>query len=452
MILQEFFKSINVIHTFIYVQYYFCFRRIGDSMLVDFSVENFGPFRDRTTLSMQATSHKEHYDNVIECGSMNLLSSALVFGPNASGKSYLFKAIGYFSRMLDDVFADDFKYPWYEPFKLDPDCLSSPVEFQIRLSEEGVLYDYSISFLSDRVVSESLIYYPMRRAKKVFERKESKEDFKGRGRKILEFLTPTSAYLVLASKYNDELCSKVRKMIRNLIVLESNDIGLLSVDSCKFVDKDEVKRRMLIEGLRKADFGISDYKVIEVSIEGEKVRSQLPPAVYDELFSKQDSIKASRIAVRHRYGGLSDGAGIEGDFDMDREESVGTRYMFGIMGPLVDALTSGKTVFIDEFGSHLHPLLTRWLVEQFSKRNNPNGAQLVAMTHDVGLIDTNDLVRRDQIFFTDKNRDDGSSTLYSLSDFKGVRKGEQVLKGYLLGRYDAIPLVSSKGVMDARED
>ena len=122
------------------------------------------------------------------------------------------------------------------------------------------------------------------------------------------------------------------------------------------------------------------------------------------------------------------------------------------MGPLVDSLVNGKTLLIDEFGSHLHPLLTRWLVKQFSKRNNPNNAQLIVITHDVGLIDTKDLIRRDQIFFTDKDRKDGSTTLYCLSDFKGTRKDDQVLKAYLMGRYDAIPLVSSRGVMDVKDN
>ena len=156
--------------------------------------------------------------------------------------------------------------------------------------------------------------------------------------------------------------------------------------------------------------------------------------------------------MKHKYGNDSENAPLEAVFDMDTEESVGTRYMFGIMGPLVDSLVNGKTLLIDEFGSHLHPLLARWIVEQFSKMNNSNNAQLVVITHDVGLIDTRDLIRRDQIFFTDKNREDGSSTLYCLSDFKGTRKDDQVLKAYLMGRYDAIPLISSRGIMDVKNN
>lgn len=424
-------------------------------MLVDFSVENFGPFRDRATLSLQATSRKEHPDNVIECEpiNINLLSSALLFGPNASGKSHIFRAMKALQQMVKDAFTDDTVYPWYEPFKLDKECIHSPVSMQARFYEEEILYDYSISFLSDRIVSEKLVYYPMKRAKIVFERKEKIEDFKGKNKKLLTLLNATTPFLVLGAKYNDELCSIVRKMINNIITLESQNISSLPIRSCKFVENDDVKMGMMINGLQKADFGIVDYELVDYAVDKEDAKRHLPMEAYEKLFSDSAySVKGFRIAVKHRYGNPSDAEPLETVFDMDTEESVGTRYMFGIMGPIVDSLVNGRTLLIDEFGSHLHPLLTRWLVKQFSKKNNPNNAQLVVITHDVGLIDTRDLIRRDQIFFTDKNREDGSSTLYCLSDFKGTRKDDQVLKAYLMGRYDAIPLVSSRGVMDVKNN
>ncbi|MBQ6547716.1 MAG: AAA family ATPase, partial [Candidatus Methanomethylophilaceae archaeon] len=388
-------------------------------MLVDFSVENYGPFRDRVTLDMRATNLKGHSDNLIECGSIkaDLISSALIFGPNASGKSYLFDAMLSLKLMVEDAFPDDKKYPWYRPFKLDERCKSSPVSFQIRLCEDGVLYDYSISFLSDRIVSESLVYYPLGRARTAFVRKGSNDEFRGKGRRLLSLLNQTTSYLALGSKYNDELCSKVRKSIRDLITLQSSDLGYLIFRSCRFVENDNGMRKMMIGGLQKADLGITDYEIVEQSIDSKDVKRILSAEEYEMFLSDgQEPVKRSGISVKHRYSRLFDDTGVEATFDMDSEESEGTRCMFGIMGPLVDSLVNGKTILIDEFGSHLHPLLTRWLVEQFSKRNNPRGAQLIAMTHDVGLIDTGELVRRDQVFFTDKNREDGSSTLYCLSD------------------------------------
>ncbi len=121
--------------------------------------------------------------------------------------------------------------------------------------------------------------------------------------------------------------------------------------------------------------------------------------------------------------------------------------MFGLMAPLIDALENGKVLVIDDLGAHMHPALTRWIVRQFSQYDNPNGAQLVANTHEVTLMDIEELLRRDQIWFVGKDRKNGSSDLCCLSDYEGVRKDTDVLRRYLDGRFRAIPLVKYRGVM-----
>ncbi len=109
------------------------------------------------------------------------------------------------------------------------------------------------------------------------------------------------------------------------------------------------------------------------------------------------------------------------------------------MGPIAKALDEGRAVFIDEFGADLHPMLTRWIVGLFNTDANTNGAQLIVNTHDISLMDIKDLFRRDQIWFSNKDRKDGSCEIYSLSDFKGVLKDSDVRQEYLMGRYDALP-------------
>ena len=143
-----------------------------------------------------------------------------------------------------------------------------------------------------------------------------------------------------------------------------------------------------------------------------------------------------------------DGVGVESTvFPIDIESS-GTKAMFGLMGPLVDVLLNGKVLVIDEFGSNLHPLISRWIVGQFSNGPNPNHAQLIVNTHDIGLMDTDGLVRRDQVWFVNKNRSEGSSDLYSLADFKDVRKIKSIGKAYLAGRFDAVPSIRARDVIE----
>ena len=108
---------------------------------------------------------------------------------------------------------------------------------------------------------------------------------------------------------------------------------------------------------------------------------------------------------------------------------------------IADALKNGRAVVIDEFGSDLHPMLTRWIVNLFNGMENDAGAQLIVNTHDIGLMDIDGFLRRDEIWFTDKNRRNGSSALFSLSDINGVKKRSNVRKDYLMGRFDGIPAV-----------
>ena len=127
-----------------------------------------------------------------------------------------------------------------------------------------------------------------------------------------------------------------------------------------------------------------------------------------------------------------------------KEESDGTQRFFQLLGPWLEAVHDGYTVFIDELEASLHPLLTRELIKFIQDpRNNKTGAQLVFATHDVTLLDP-ELFRRDQIWFTEKDK--GAATnLYSISDYneRKPRKGEAMQKGYLAGRYGAIPILEA---------
>ena len=123
------------------------------------------------------------------------------------------------------------------------------------------------------------------------------------------------------------------------------------------------------------------------------------------------------------------------------EESTGTNTYFRLIGEVEKALEMGCLLVADEIDAYLHPLLTQHIVSLFnSAENNPHGAQLIFSSHNTNFLDLN-LMRRDQIWFTEKNENTGATDLYSLVDFS-VRKDAKVEKGYLLGRYGAIPFIN----------
>ena len=413
-------------------------------MLVDFSVCNFGPFRDKVTFSMQGTSIKEHPEMLsgVESVSGDILRSAFIFGANASGKSFLVKAFMALKEMVRDAFAAGHRYGWYEPFRLRKEFLKSPVEMRVRLIVDGVLYDYSISYSTDSVVGESLYHYPHGRRACVFQRTGPGE-FKRCNDGFAKFTTTSSAYLAVASKYNDEVCARVRTAILDMVVLNMR-ADMLMESSCEMAARDlECKERML-DGLKMADFGISDFIRQGEEVDPSDIRKDIPPALYELLAKDKRPITRTKMLVKHDFDEYD--VGDDGKFFPIEIESAGTSCMLGMMGPLVDALVNGKTLIVDEFGSYFHPLLVRWIIDQFSADGNPNKAQLIAVTHNVELMDI-DLLRRDQVWFTDKDRKGGFSRIYSLSDFKGVRKDSDIRKSYLIGRFSAVPEILSRNIM-----
>ena len=409
-------------------------------MLVDFSVKNFGPFRDKHTFSMQATGVGGHPEMVIgeDTVRKGLLSSSFVFGANASGKSYLVKSLTALKYMMRDAFEEGFRYGCYEPFRLQKESSQSPVEMNIRLLIDGELHDYSISYGEDSIINESLYRYPNGRRACVFDRIGPKE-FKKSKKTIEKLTSSSSSYLVVASKYNDSECLAVRQAIRNIITISGwND--LLVFASCKAASMNTSIRNGMIDGLKMADFGISDFVYSEHDLE----TGEFDLSSNDGGIVREKKGMTVDIELKHDFKRCD----VSGDkllFPLDIESS-GTRCMMGLMGPLFDALSHGKTIVVDEFGSYLHPLLVDWIVGQFTESRNPNGAQLIAVTHCTDLLNL-DRLRKDQIWFVEKDRDDGSSKLYSLYDFNGIRKNADIRKSYLFGRFDAVPNIIPRGVV-----
>ena len=120
-------------------------------------------------------------------------------------------------------------------------------------------------------------------------------------------------------------------------------------------------------------------------------------------------------------------------------ESAGTHRLFALVGPWLHILKSGLTVCVDELETSMHPLMVRELLRLFfTDQENPNRAQIIFTTHNPLLLDST-LIRRDQVWFTDKD-DEGKAHLYPLTDYE-PRVGESLVRGYLAGRYGAVPFV-----------
>lgn len=420
-------------------------------MLIDFSVKNFGPFRDKAVLSLQRTVTEEHEENLIPCAAVGeeVLNSAAVFGSNSSGKSYIMYAVRALQMMVAAPLPANAASPWYQPFRLSSKTRDADVEMEMRFVTDGIFYHYALTFSRDRITSESLHYYPNGRKALVFTRTGGGFAFGrslSKGQKaISEMTSANSTYLSVAAQFNNEVCLNAhRGMVQNIIVtgghMEQHTAAVINM-----MNDNPRTKELLVRGMRIADFGISD---IEGKVERKKLAEMsdvIPPQIPGMMIATEHDVISPKLMFKHDFS-AADVKDSELSFPM-QIESNGTKQMFCTMGPIIDALENGKTILIDEFGSSLHPEISRWIISQFKSESNPKGAQIIINTHDQTLMDTDFLFRRDQIFFTQKDPTDGSAEIYSLSDFKNVRKETNVQKNYSIGRYQAVPFISPDNPM-----
>jgi len=414
-------------------------------MLLDFTVENFGPFRDEVTLSLQCAAGNELPENIIQSDAVNggILSSAVIFGANASGKSFLYKALDALRATVFQPFPANMGVLTYQPFRLDPHKKGAPTKMEIRFIVDKVLYHYSIRYDRSEVVEEWLNFYPKGQKAKVFHRKKDVYEFGSNkiatGQRIISKMTgPNSAYLAVAAQMNNEICVNAHKgIVKNIVVVGGDSLSMID-NTIALMNGDSSVKQMILDAMAASDFGITEIEGSLITKKPNDMADILPLQPIGRTIADSQNVNERVLNLRH-------GVSVAGLSDEDKTfpyqiESIGTLKMLGLIGPVVDGLKSGKTVVIDEFGAYLHHDLCVWIIRLFQQPGNTNHAQLLINTHNQLLMNL-DLFRRDQMFFTEKDRETGASDLYSLYDF-GIRKKFNVQKNYEIGRFGAVPIMS----------
>ena len=404
-------------------------------MILEFSVKNFLSFKEKVTFSMIANSNKELNDNYVEIGGNKVLKSAAIYGANASGKSNLFKILTLVVLMLRSSNSVDInaKLPLI-PFKLDKGSVNKPSEFEIKFILDETRYVYGFIADKDKIYDEYLYYYPNGRETKIFDRTNINEySYTQKDEKILREIEAKNAqnkfFLATATNWNYDKTKAAYNFLTNGIGT-CNNLEILKNMAYKMYETNpDYLKDFAIDFLQKADFNIEDYQISQIDVPGEFLTA-IPEFITKTL---PDKPKAYQVLFKHKNS--------DNYLSID-EESLGTQMIFAFIPFLADSLKNKKVLIIDELDKSLHPFLVQYIVEIFNDAEiNKNGSQLIFNTHDTNLLDLN-ILRRDQIWFTEKNSETGESDLYSLSDFS-VRKQENVEKGYMLGRYGAVPFIKN---------
>lgn len=395
-------------------------------MLIQFSVENYLSFKNKAVFSMLAGKDTEHPEAIGDVGGKDrFLKAGAIYGANASGKSNLLNAMWFMvSYVLNSHQKQLNLATGRMPFKFDPHTLEEPSSFEMIFIHDQIKYAYGFSMNDKEVTNEYLYHYPHGRKALIFERSDTNKyrfttDVELQT-SLKERNTGNKLYLSTAANWNYEKVIPVFNWFSSCMFLNLNTYGQAYGTNAENLRDDEYRNR-IAQMLKAADFGIHSLIIREgnVSLSG-------------TLTGVCDNIEAV-----HRVIG-ADGKAFDYALNM-QEESRGTNTYLDLIGIAYRTLETGGTLIADEIDVHLHPLLTEQIVSLFnSEKNNPKNAQLIFTTHNTNLMDLR-ILRRDQIWFTEKDENTSASELYSLDEYS-VRKDAKVERNYLLGRYGAIPL------------
>jgi AAA15 family ATPase/GTPase len=423
-------------------------------MILQFSVSNYKCFRKLQTLNLMASNQdKSLPDNCIATDLPGLtgkrwVKGVAIYGANASGKTTILEALVALDNMVENsAKMTDPKQPipQIEPFALAPGEPESPTAFAVAFVTEGIRYEYRVAATRERIWHESLRAFPKAKEQLWFSRDwnaqsgsyawspEQPTGFQ-RDTQLEGYTLNNMLFLSKAVASNrTELEPVFRWFKEQLALLYLGARSSLGVGfTLKKVQEAGPLHDRIVQLLRLADLGVTGARIIqkrppekEFGVTFENIPPEVREKILKDMWLKPE--------LDHRGRG---GAGLALPWD---SESAGTHRLFGLAGPWLDILSKGYTVCVDELETSMHPLMVRELLRLFfSQTENPQGAQVLFTTHNPLLLDAT-LLRRDQVWFTEKDAD-GEAHLYPLSDYQ-TRKGESLVRGYLSGRYGAVPFI-----------
>ncbi len=420
-----------------------------ETLLLRFGIENFLSINKRQEMSLIASSLRDDESGLIQCPavpSSRLVPAAVIYGANASGKSNIvsaFRWLQYSVRQSHRAGDPEGGVP-REYFALDPQMEQKPTSVDIDFVMNGVRYHYGFEATNEIFSSEWLYWFPKGRRQTLFER-EGEQNITfgrvlaGRNKVIADLTRPNSLFVSAATQNDHEILSKVSAYISAIKFHTTISVAPGMIWS-KFSDE-EVDQRA-IEFLKRIGTGIVDYRKTENKMTDEmKTLEEGVIELIGRISKDADTSKLKRgseitsIELAHSR---TDGESIY--FELERE-SAGTRRLLVLLSSIYKALDNGTPIVIDELDASLHTQACEGIIGLFSNPDsNKKGAQLIATTHDTNLMQS-DLLRRDQVYFTEKDAV-GATHLYALSDIR-TRKSDNFEKGYLQGRYGAVPLTGS---------
>lgn len=422
-------------------------------MLVKFVVENFRSLKDRIELDINKSTLKGHIGNYFDHQDGKLLTTTVIYGANASGKSGFLRALQALEYLV--LNSADFKLDKiiapYEPFLLDEDSQSNPVSFEIEFISNDTRYSYFLSYSLKEIEIEELNVYNGNYKALLFNREKGKDikfgdSYRG-GKKTIERMTlPNQLFLSKAVENNVEVLLDAYRFFDNKLKVYPILEGMAEEDLKRLY-----ARRLAEDGnssfsrkfnalICALDTGISQVSAEEVNEE----MFRFPATIPDEV--KASFLDQYKYDIKTYHKVYKDDKQVgQKAFDVS-EESSGTKNLFAMGGLIIEALEQGHVLVVDELEKNLHPDITTFLIRLFHRPDvNRNNAQLIFATHDITQL-SHDTFRRDQVWFVEKN-EFGASRMFRCSEIEGVRADTPLDKWYIAGRLGATPIIKDENFL-----
>lgn len=405
-------------------------------MLLEFKCKNHKSIKNEVTLSLLASKDTFNDEYLYSFNDLKVLKSAVIYGANGSGKSNFIDSLSFMKTLVaSSINLQPGMGITCFPHKLNG--LQSKSSYSIQFVKEGIRYAYGFSIQQMLIEDEYLYFFPKGRQAKIFDRQnmefEEGSKFKGRFINCKEVLKPNRLLLSCAANFtNIKEIEDAYRFFTEELVIYSNESqeNWMQYSLLQFNSNPKIKE-LALSFMRKIGIDIKD---IEINIEQSEVpQYAIPPFLSDEFKNKLLSKEMQKITATVIYPTFKT--------DLFSEESTGIQKLFAFLCPFLDIILKGKVLICDELETSLHESLVYSLLKTFLSFTGTKHSQILFTTHDTSLLSL-DLFRRDQIWFTELNGEDRSTELYSLAEIKNIRKDENYGKGYISGRYGAIPMLN----------
>lgn len=399
-------------------------------MLVKFTTSNFLSFKEKTSISLEATSVSEFPENTFstDMAELSLLKSLVIYGPNSSGKSNLYKAMR-FARWFILNSSKDMQFREkidVTCFRLSTEKMTEPSFFEFEVMVGDTKYRYGFK-VDQNIVHEERLYYTKKvKEYPIFTRIGKHFSFEGKfdiPSHILKDLTRDNALILsVAGQFNSKIATQIIMKMKSLKFVSGQHESNIS-HTARMLESPKYTK-ILKDFILHAKLGFSDIRSEKVKWKDKGVPKYL------QKYLEQTESNFIVSTAHQVFDGEDNPAGVI-HLDLLENESLGTQKFFSLAGPIIEAILKGGILIVDEFSSRMNSMLCEAIIRLFnSNENNPHNAQFIFITHNTSFISTNsNIFRRDQMI-TFKKDDFGATNIQSLYDMR-VRKDASFEKKYL---------------------